>query len=313
VTATNQPLSALGKIENSSTAHKDGVRTLYKFMSYPRDGTAPIENAERRKRVEALLCDGELYFATARELNDPFEAAPHFRIPEISPNETLEAFMRPLRNVYAREWGWNEKQILAYEKNLSEEIQSGAFQVRITSLMHKLRESLKSEYPMCCLASTQDSTLMWSYYSGGHTGICIHFEATSNSPFSGAKRVIYSQQFPEVPLPFAELDPNELINLALFTKSDVWDHEREYRLINMLITFPPAKPTRLLDGLFSWKTDQIAVVPPQLIIGVTIGASMQETEIDNVLRICHDRSIKIPVFQAKCRQDRFDLDFSQIA
>ena len=307
---TNQPLSALGKIENSSTAHKDGVHTLYKFMSYPKDGTAPFDNTERRRRVEALLRNGELYFATARELNDPFEAAPHLRIP--SQDSMFEAFTGPLRSVGAQEQGWSAEEILNYEKTLSEDIQSGAHQAHLASVSQKLHESLKSEYPMCCLADRRDSTLMWSYYSDGHTGICIHFEAT-NSPFSGAKRVIYSQQFPEVPLPFAELDPNELINLALFTKSDVWDHEHEYRLINMLITSPPAKPTRLLDGLFSWKTDQIAVVPPQLIIGVTIGASMQETEIDNILRICHDRSIKIPVFQAKCRQDRFDLEFSQIA
>lgn len=312
MTATHQIPHALDVIETSPSAYKEGVPTLYKFMSYPSDGTASINNAERRRRVDALLRDGELYFATAHEMNDPFEAAPHFRIPEISPNETLEAFMRPLRNVYAPEWGWSEEQILAYEQNLSEEIQSGAFQARMTSFTHRFRESLRSEYPMCCLAAKRDSTLMWSYYSGGHTGICIHFDAT-NSPFANAKRVIYSQQFPEVPLPFAELDPNELVRLALFTKSDVWVHESEYRLINMLMEHPPAKPKRMLDDVFEWKTTQLAVVPPSFIVGVTIGASMQGAEIENILRICHDRPIKIPVFQAKCRQDRFDLEFSQIA
>jgi len=31
-------------------AHKDGLRALYKFMAYPKDGAAPNGNAERRQR-----------------------------------------------------------------------------------------------------------------------------------------------------------------------------------------------------------------------------------------------------------------------
>jgi hypothetical protein len=297
-------------IEKTSQAYKDGVRTLYKFMSYPIDGSASVNNTESRRRVEVLLRDGELYFATARELNDPFEAAPHFRMP--GTDDVLDVSLRLLRNVYAPKWNWSEEQILAREKDLTEEIQSGKFHVSMVSFTQSLRESLRSEYPMCCLAATRDSTLMWSYYAGGHTGICIHFDATK-VPFANAERVIYSQQFPVVPLPFAELNPEELYAPALLTKSHVWDHECEYRLINIPMTYPLGKPKHILDDLFIWKTSQLATIPSSFIVGVTIGESMQEAEIEHIQRICHDRPIKIPVFQAKCRQDRFDLEFTQIA
>ncbi len=66
MTAKHKPPHSLGTVETISMAHKDGLRTLYKFMAYPKDGAAPNGNAERRKRVEALLRDGEFYFATAQ-------------------------------------------------------------------------------------------------------------------------------------------------------------------------------------------------------------------------------------------------------
>jgi hypothetical protein len=164
---------------------------------------------------------------------------------------------------------------------------------------------------MCCLAASRESTLMWSYYSGGHTGICVHFDATK-PPITNAERVNYSEQYPALPLLIDEVDPSELRKLTLLTKSHVWEHECEYRLINMPITFPPEKPIRALDGLFRWKSSQLAVIDPSFIVGVTAGASMRDTEIENILRICYDRPIKIPVYQAKCKQDRFELEFEKM-
>jgi hypothetical protein len=67
-----------------------------------------------------------------------------------------------------------------------------------------------------------------------------------------------------------------------------------------------------LDGLFRWKSSQLAVIDPSFIVGVTAGASMRDTEIENILRICYDRPIKIPVYQAKCKQDRFELEFEKM-
>lgn len=111
-------------------------------------------------------------------------------------------------------------------------------------------------------------------------------------------------------MPVADFEPNAFRTLALLTKSCVWSHEQEYRLINMPITL--GKQERILDNFFKWKTPQLAVIHPSLIVGVTIGAFIRDAEIENILRICHDRPIKIPVFKAKCGQDRFDLEFERI-
>ena len=296
-------------ISKPTDVQQDQVRTLYKFMSYPVDGAAPAENAERRRRAEALLREGELYFATARELNDPFEAAPHFQMPDMGKDDTIGVFSRALRDVYAPRWRWNEEQILAAEATLREEIRSGKYETRIAALEITWKDKFRSDYPMCCLAGTRDSTLMWSYYATGHTGICVHLDATK-APFANADRVIYSERYPAFPLPVAYLEAAELHAMALLTKSKVWSHENEYRVINMPMAM--GRPNRVLDDIFKWQTSQLAVIPTTIIIGVTLGAAMRDTEIETILRICHDRSIRIPAFQAKCAKNRFNLEFASI-
>jgi hypothetical protein len=46
-------------------AAKNGVSALYRFTPYPPDGKSPTHHQEQRRRVEALIIDGELYFPTA--------------------------------------------------------------------------------------------------------------------------------------------------------------------------------------------------------------------------------------------------------
>lgn len=267
MTNTEQTEYDVQCLAKASTARKDGVDKLYKFMSYPPDNTGSRDNIEQRRRVVSLLRDGELYLPLAKQMNDPFEAAPHFRISETYDEKNAADFRRK----------WNER--------------------------------FKSDFPMCCLSSSRRSTLMWSYYSDGHKGICIHFDATKE-PFDSALRVNYDLQYPEIFERDGKLnhDLGELSKLMFLTKSEVWDHECEYRLINL----PMAESEPPLYDQFEWKSPQLAVVPPSFIVGVTVGACMDDREIEEVKRICNERSIKIPVFRAKCKQDRFDLEFPQI-
>jgi hypothetical protein len=67
--------------EHLSRAEKSGIEKLYKFMPYPPvHSNSQGEGAELRRRVDALLTQGELYFPTASQLNDPFELTPHIHL-----------------------------------------------------------------------------------------------------------------------------------------------------------------------------------------------------------------------------------------
>src|SRR4051794_31175439 len=99
----------------TSDARHDGVLTLFKFMGYPlSDSTPHSDRMTRRGRVETLLRNGELYFPTAQELNDPFETSPHFQVSG-SPEELALKYKSALREVYGPQWGWSHEQISVRE------------------------------------------------------------------------------------------------------------------------------------------------------------------------------------------------------
>src|SRR5258707_11123293 len=115
--------------DDRPNARDDGVRTLYRYMSFPPSvDSSEIANAVRR-RADALVSSGELYFARAEQLNDPFEASPHFffpRTPEGLPD--YESLSATLRQVYAPRWRWSEEQISGAEADIKARIESGTFE-----------------------------------------------------------------------------------------------------------------------------------------------------------------------------------------
>jgi hypothetical protein len=87
------------------------------------------------------------------------------------------------------------------------------------------------------LSSRRDSLLMWAHYSAAHAGFVIGLDAThrtfSRPPFrvgeaSRLRKVSYSTERPSRTL--TELSPSEL----LFTKSQEWAYEEEWRALELL-------------------------------------------------------------------------------
>jgi hypothetical protein len=307
--ATTARAEADDVLRRPSYAHEDGVRTLYKFMRYPLDGKCPVANGELRRRVDALISQGELYFPTAAQLNDPFEASPLFQIRDEGPDEMFERYSRSLRAVHARELNWSEEQVREVEGWLRERSRTGELRALADTVEAKWRPKLRTEYPMQCLAATRESVPMWSYYADGHIGVCIHFDAT-RVPTGAAQRVRYSNDYPTLPLPIDDLPGDVVVGLLLCTKALAWKHEREYRMIN----YPNSTGTgRVYDGVFSWISPQLAVLPPEHVAAVSVGASMDGRHIENILRICYDRKPRISVDQAATQRNRFTLQFTQLS
>lgn len=293
----------------TSYAKDDGVHTLYRFVRYPADGNAPAETREARRRVDDLLLRGKLYFALPPELNDPFEASPALRPLKGTAEEQFAHLAGSLRKTWAPKWGWSEQQILQSEMRLRQEIEDGTLEQRRIASQAASRAMLHSQYPMCCVSAVRDSILMWSYYAAGHTGMCIHFDATK-APFALAQRVVYADEYPQLPWP-PDVAPEVARTILALTKSSVWRHEQEYRVINMPTRHGSAE--RVFDDLYEWKTRQLMVLPRHLIVGVTVGAAMPSAEIDSILRVCYNRGARIPVYRARCHPERYELQFERIS
>lgn len=290
-------------------AYDDGVRTLYKFMQYPVDGRSPELHRDLRGRVEALISPGELYFPTGAELNDPFEGSPHFRAHEGTPEEVFERFSQSLRRINASQLHWDEAQMQEVEQATREKIQSGEYRALADTIEAKYRPLFRTDYPMLCLGATRDSIQMWSYYAGGHTGVCVHFDARQ-VPIGNAMRVNYDDEYPTLPLPLDGLPPRVVVTLALCTKARAWEHEHEYRLINFPTEGRP--PGRVLDDVLGWKRRQLAVLPPQHVVAISLGALMPDHQIETLLRVCHDRRPRIPVYRAVLQRRQFGLRFEAL-
>lgn len=305
------------QVDNRTNANDDGVRTLFRYVSYPALGDQSPNAIELRRRADALVKLGELYFARAEQLNDPFEASPQFfspRTPEGSPD--YESLKASLRQVYAPRWNWSEERIRRAEADLQTRIESGVFDADMALVAAKWGGRFRKDYPMCCFARERDSIPMWSYYASGHAGICVHFDAY-RAPIGNAMRVNYSDTYPMLPMPMGEIRSSEVIEQGLLTKSAAWCHEREYRLINMPVYADPAGERligHILDGFFSWPNGpQLAIVPSRFVVGLTLGARMESALVEHFARICRDRQPSLPISLARIHPSRYELQFESLS
>jgi len=302
----------LGSLEPPlANAHKDGIRTLYRYVRFPRLSDKSSDAVEARRRVENLLTHSELYFPTADQFNDPFEAAPNFVIQKVMDGRPdFNALAKPLREIYAPRWGWNSDQVREAEIFLQSKIDSGLFEIEVAGLEAKWRRLYRTQYPMCCLSAERDNVLMWAYYASSHSGLCVHFDATL-PPFGNAWRVNYEHAYPQLPMPMAYLDPEEVIRQSFVTKAACWQHEREYRLVDMprYAGNSDVVVGRTLDDILNRKGPQLVALPPQFIIGVSCGALMESVELEHFARICADRTPAIPLWHSQVHKSEYKLFF----
>ena len=109
---------------------------------------------------------------------------------------------------------------------------------------------------IACFAQDPASMLLWSYYSGAHTGICVRFNLSLENlaAFPSMQRhelvpieVQYQDALPEIP--YFTGTTATFVRSILGTKSSAWSHEREWRLVLIGATgLLPLKP-ELVDGV----------------------------------------------------------------
>lgn len=187
---------------------------LYKYRAIDGDGL---------DRLERMVMFGELYFAAPESFNDPFDMAldPSF----VASNEQLRLFWdEDLRSRFpGMQRGERQKRI----KRFILETKTAAGHARVVRVHAK---SVKKT-GVFCLCENIESTLMWSYYANGHTGVAVQFgfDAPGLESLSPVMvwRVGYTDAVPRVNY---YRDSNfTYFTATMATKSLDWAHEREWR------------------------------------------------------------------------------------
>ena len=90
-------------------------------------------------------------------------------------------------------------------------------------------DSILDSQGICCFTTNYQSTLMWSHYAQHHRGICLVFDTSNDIESFFVAKVRYTDEF--TPRNYFD-DYTNAAMIMLTTKSNDWQYEQEYRLVN---------------------------------------------------------------------------------
>ena len=224
----------------------------------------------------------EVYFATAPEINDPFEF--QFRlnamVPQVVKLNHMIRFLQERDPSLRRPAAKREaKQILNSGDDAS---------LKAEETQKRALADIRVSYGVFSLSVPNDNPLMWSHYADSHRGICIEFNPEipgwgADGPF----KVAYRNNIPVLSVFSATV--NELLTATLLTKSSHWKYEEEWRYIALKS-----------DG-------QVRTIPQGAITGIILGMKISSEDERKVRAWAENADNAIRIFRAVPDEVRYAL------
>lgn len=236
---------------------------LYKYRDF--------SNPFHKKSLE-----GEVYFASIKEFNDPFDGRFPFEITQkihknMKFNESIESLCkRIIRNDF----------LPSYLNSLPK-------------MIDFIYESIENDLLIHCLSENKDNILMWSHYANNHKGFVIGYdkEKFCEKLEAGFQNVKYTEQ----------MDETLLNNMPAyefpFYKHLPWHYEKEVRFIfenNNQISKPRKKRVE------------------NCIKEVILGVKMSEIDKKLIIEYCKKHLANVAVLQARLNKIKVNLEFDRI-
>lgn len=256
---------------------------LYKYLSLD------------SKSFDSILKRQEVYFASVKSMNDPFEGRPRFTMPS-----------RTAVKNHLKKKGAKQKDVNLLAQRAMKDLEHNF------STIYAINESYIADTGLLCLTPIRDNLLMWAHYADSHKGVCFGFEV--NSPYDGVfgygYDVIYKDDYPEISLLDLDLvmthrkKPSALTeevletftDRQLLTKSKSWRYEKEVRF--------QRPPLSYGVGVLEFPKEQLR----SMILGCNMDSANKVEAVD--LAIKNFPHIKI--YQASLSHDKYQLDILAI-
>ena len=236
---------------------------------------------EHREWTKRILTDSVLHFAKPSLFNDPFDCKVHFR-PSFSREELKQKYVDLVKKNIPE---LNRAQRRAKRANDLKTFEPDKFLAQMTSGLQDAIDGLG----VLSLSATDRNILLWSHYAAGHTGLCLKFIATDETPFFGqAQPVDYTPIYPKVGL--LSHSPDQQSQALLLTKAIDWKYEEEWRIIN--------HNSGAGDKVF----------PEELLVGVTFGARMEHDEKEAVAEWVRRRKAPVQLSEVTLGSGSFSLE-----
>lgn len=246
---------------------------LYKYL------TCPDGDQEKMDWVRQILVEHQLFFASRRFFNDPFDCA----IPSLSqiPGTFLKRFVEQL-----------------VDRNFpnASELKRLEMMTRLMSVnaLEEIRRGLQDEVDragIVCFSKVRDDILMWAHYADKHKGLCFEFDGSSNCMFFGEAQPVEYEDYTPIPL---HEDRNSQMTRVILTKSKHWLYEKEYRIVH--------------PGMAGQKLDY----PVELLTGILFGCMTPHKVRASVKQWVKEGNCRVAFFEARPKMAEFGLDVVRI-
>lgn len=251
-----------------------------------------------------LASNGTVYFPSATRLNDPFETRfiPNSQLLELD-GDKLIAF---LITVSKRQFPYATKEKIDELVELGLE-QKKRFENNDPKAMQACMET-QNKFGIFSMSTDPFSIPMWSYYGKNHTGMCIGLRTdllgihqrslVKKNKLLVLHEVNYSNDLPKVcvdmrPDGFTDQELKEL-ELTLYTKSNSWAHENEYRLV------------------FHNYANKTYTFGSEIVAEIILGVDVSDSNIDLLLKNLNKAKSKAKVKQLDIPDSHYSFKLKEI-
>lgn len=267
---------------------KQNPKIIYKYRDW--------KNPFHRK----ILIDNELYLASPKDFNDPFDCRINHNFLALTPKEE-EEYINALAIRHfpeAEKLGVNYSLIIKdFEARFRNKPEFQRFADSI------LFENQDKHYAIFSASLRWNSILMWAHYASNHTGFCIgfwHQKLFDSRLFGKGGEVIYKADFPIIKPRPATKDDQMMIDSFTEThsKAKEWHYEKEYR-------FMSTSPKELTNK------ERSVPIRNDFFAEIILGIAMDENDKKEIIELCKIKGIK--VYQARKVDFKFKLKRERIS
>jgi hypothetical protein len=169
--------------------------------------------------VRDSILHSKHYFASPLSFNDPFDCRPNFQ---------LCGTRTQLAKYYERLLATCMPQLSREERRKEARQRASTPLDYMDGFRESYHKMVTGRVGVMCLSEFHDDVLMWAHYADAHRGVCLVFDP-ADPFFATAQPVRYQTERPQVnPLVHS---PEQMLDAAMFTKSEHWSYEREWRIL----------------------------------------------------------------------------------
>jgi hypothetical protein len=224
------------------------------------------------ERSISVMVNNVIYFAHPDQFNDPFDC--RIRLKYDGTDEDWKPFLRRRLQEDHPRLSTSQIEYMIEQKVRGGDLRDKKYFERIEQ--ETRRDELRKR-SILSLSADPAQILMWSHYTGDHRGCCFQF-STKNEIFSRARRVHYPPTYPNVRFFDCVGNSAKFVKTMLLTKSKLWQHEKEWRVIG-------DEP-----GLHRYD--------PEALTGIILGCCMTPVHKDLVRRLAGKCKPPVALFQA---------------